>query len=271
MIALHFLASQNFKAEDITEFRLSLGDRNTWNITPEKIKTCLPNATFQKRNDFESNAYGIAFADPDKFMLLNTPAGTGSTGSAKIVIGIGTGLGIAQIICPDKGPPVIQRNHGAHMIPATITEEQRYLYQSVQKFKPDQSVAIYEDLISGPGLWRLYQLACESAHTHTEYADTNDMIARGRNDPLVQQSLKIFHENFGLFVHQATAFAFAYKGIYLTGGIIDRLVGQNLLDLETIEQNFKQNNVPIVTADVNATPIYWVKDEYIALEGLLRI
>ena len=66
-------------------------------------------------------------------------------------------------------------------------------------------------------------------HIPAEYTDTNDMIARGRNDPMAQYVLKLFHEVLGIFVHQTTAFGFAYDGLYLTGGIIDRLVGHNLV------------------------------------------
>ncbi len=269
-IASHFLNSQNVKVQDITEFRLSLGDRNTWNITQEKIAQCMTRAHLIKINDFEANAYGIAYATNDQFVLLNRPTGTASKGTSKCVMGVGTGLGHAYIIDTKSGP-YIQRSHGAHMIPATLNQSQVELYQSLQKFKQDQTCPIYEDMLSGSGIWHMYQLACEAAHTHVEYTDTNDMLNRGRNDPLVQQILAVFHENLGIYAHQLTAFGFSYKGIYLTGGIIDRLVGNNLWDQGSFEKTFKQNNVPIVSADVEATPLYWVKDEYIALTGLLRI
>ncbi len=269
-ITTHFLNSQKASPLEIKEFRLSLGDRNKWNISLEDVKKCLPNAIFKKVNDFEANAIGIAYAKDDQFVQLNMPSGQASKGASKAVMGVGTGLGHAYIIQTNNGPH-IQRSHGAHMVPVVLNQDQAALYQNLQKFKRDKTCAIYEDLLSGLGLWNMYQLACEAAHTHTEYTDTNDMINRGRNDPLVQQILKTFHENLGLYAHQLTAFGFSYAGVYLTGGIIDRLVGNNLWDQISFDRNFKQKNVPIVCHDVGATPLYWVKDEYIALSGLMRI
>jgi glucokinase len=268
-IALHYLHSQNIQPEIITEFRLSLGDRNLWNLDAKKLAEILPKAIFKKRNDFEANALGIFVIDGTGLLPLLESDGNPSEGASCVVIGVGTGLGLAYIMDGPNGP-FIQRTHGGHMVPATITAEQTELFGELQKFKSDGTVAIYEDLISGPGLWNMYCLACEKAHTHREYFDTNDMLVKGGNDPLVQNLLCIFHEMLGLFAHQAVMFGFSFGGIYLTGGILDRLVGQNLWDGERFLKSFRQKNVPIVLKDIEATPIYWIKDEFIALSGLLR-
>ncbi|MCB1558150.1 MAG: glucokinase [Alphaproteobacteria bacterium] len=269
-IVMHYLASQNIKASEIVELRLSLGDRNKWGINENEVRKTLPQAVYKKLNDFEANAQGVARTSNDNFMFLTPAKETSSKGSSKLVVGVGTGLGHAFIIETPEGT-YIQRSHGGHMIPATTSEEQRQIFLDLQKFKKDGTVTIYEDLISGPGLWHMYQLSCEKAHTHTEYFDTNNMLEKGRNDPLVQQGLKLFHEMLGLYCHQAVLFGFAFAGVYLTGGIIDRLIGHNLWDQKTFDLGFKQKNVPIVVADFDSTPIFWIKDEYIALEGLLKL
>ncbi len=267
-IASHYLHTQNIRAEEITDFRLSLGDRNTWNLDAQNLAQILPKATFKKRNDFEANALGISQIDKAGLLEISVSKGEATEGSSRVVIGVGTGLGLAYIMHTPSGP-FIQRTHGGHMVPATLTEEQAATFCELQKFKTDGTVSIYEDLISGPGIWNMYRLACEKAHTHTEYFDTNDLLAKGRNDPLVQNILRIFHEMLGVFAHQAVMFGFSFSGIYLTGGIIDRLVGQNLWDGDSFLKNFKQKNVPIVVHDITSTPVYWIKDEFIALNGLL--
>lgn len=268
-ISDHYLHSQNIKPEDITDFRLSLGDRNMWNLDAQKLAQTLPNATFKKRNDFEANALGVSYIDETGLLEISASKGLATEGASRVVIGVGTGLGLAYIIDTPNGP-FIQRTHGGHMIPATLTEEQAATFCDLQKFKTDGTVSIYEDLISGPGIWNMYRLACNRAHTHAEYFDTNDLLTKGRNDPLVQNLLRTFHEMLGLFAHQAVMFGFSFGGIYLTGGIIDRLIGHNLWDGDSFLKSFKQKNVPIVVQDIAATPVYWVKDEFIALNGLLK-
>ncbi len=268
-VACHFLTSQQEKPEDISELRLAYGGQFVWPITNETIAQVLPNATLTKINDFEANARGIAAAKDDGFLRLNETVGTRPEGSARLVIGVGTGLGLAQIIDTPNGQH-IQKNHGGHMIPALPKAYQHDLFDALQTLKQKPSVMIYEDLLSGPGLYRAYTLMAERAQTDAEYRDTNDMIARGRHDPLAVEVLRVFHEVLGLFAHQAVAFTNAYGGLYLTGGIIDRLVGASLFDYATFAANFHQDSVPIVKSDVAATPVYWVKDEFIALTGLLK-
>lgn len=266
-----FLHGQNILPEEIRSFRLALGGRNPWQITKEEIAITLPHTDFVELNDFEANAHGIAMAESDDFMLLNHPRGTYSKdGSSKIVAGIGTGLGLAYIFETPSGP-LVRRTHGGHMLPATASETHRDLFDALHKNKKGPSASIYEDIVSGNGLFNLYRLLSERTHTHQEYRDANDLIDRGANDPLAQQAIKILHEMLGVFLHQAAAFGFAYGGIYLTGGIIDRLIGKGLFDMVAVEKFFHQDNAEIVQKDVSATPIYWVKDEFVALQGLLEI
>lgn len=269
-VATHFLYANGKQPADITSFKLSFGGQNPWDLSEETVRTFLPNAHYTRVNDFEANAWGIAFSDEDHFLLLNTPEGTCNKGASKIVLGSGTGLGLAYILTGKKETHV-QRTHGGHFFPAMATEEHRRIFEEIQKFKKTPSVIIYEDILSGPGIYNLYSLLAESTHTHVAYRDTNDLIERGRNDPLVEQALRIYHEVLGIFIHQVVACGFSYGGVYLTGGIIDRLVGHNLFDMQTVDKFFKQDNVEGVIDDMRATPIYWVKDEFIALKGLLEI
>ncbi|HNQ91380.1 MAG TPA: glucokinase [Alphaproteobacteria bacterium] len=268
-VVMHFLSVAQKRTDEITSIRLSFGDLNPWKVTAEECVRFLPHAEFLKVNDFEANSWGIATASEDEFLLLNNPHGTCSKGASKCVIGSGTGLGFAYI-CETKHGPYVQRAHGGQMLPSFGSEEHRDVFESVERFRHSDA-PMYEDVLSGPGMFNVYKLLADRTHTHKEYRDTNDMIEHGRGDPLVQQTLRLFHEILGIFAYQALAFGFSYKGIYLTGGVIDRLVGNNLFDFETFEKFFKRDNVTLVWNDTCATPVYWVKDEFIALKGLLEI
>lgn len=274
----HFLHAQEIDPSTIDSFRLAYGGRNPWETTKDAIKDTLPEADFVKLNDFEANAYGIsALPDQgegsDETVLLNRPGrGRGEVGNkARLVAGIGTGLGLAYVFETPSGR-YVHPTHGGHMLPACAQGTPHGELIASLAARRDQATApIYEDIVSGPGLFALYRLLQERTHTHPDYRDANDLIDRGQGDPIAQQALKILHEMLGVFLHQAVLFGGAYGGIYLTGGIIDRLVGKGLFDMETVGNFMDQDNVPVVRQDVASVPVFWVRDEFIALKGLLEL
>lgn len=267
--ARHFLTSSDISPNDISALGLAFGSRNPWQITSESVAALLPRAEFYKINDFEANAYGVLnISEEDLFLLNKDPLPKNQrTNGAKCVVGPGTGLGLAYIFEGPQGK-LVQKTHGGHMRPACLGEESPLLFQSLAALRPDGTIPIYEDVVSGPGLYNLYRIFSSRNHLGLEYRDTHELLAKGRNDPLVIQSLKVFHEWLGVFVHQAVAFGNSYGGVYLTGGIMDKLALLDLFDSSTFFDSFYQKNVPIVMADVLATPVYWIRDEYVSLRGL---
>lgn len=262
-----FLQAQSTLPEDITAFYFAFSNRNEWNTDETILQQFLPNAKIRQINDFEANAYGVIQAEDTDLILLNKPNGDKVKQASKTVIGVGTGLGLAYI-CNFNGKPHIQRSHGGHMLPArSPAHEGLYEYLSKQK----NEALIYEDILSGRGLYAVYAYLSEINYLDREYADIEMLMLHGKDNPVFQQALAIFYEMLGLFAHHAVAFGYAYDGIYLTGGVIDRLMLAELFKVEIFLSTFRQNNVPIVQHDVAATPIYWLKDEFISLRGLLKL
>ncbi len=264
---VEFLASQNTQAESVTAFYLAFSNRNQWNTHPDEIRSALPKAIIRQVNDFEANAHGVISADKSDFMLLNKPSGETVVHSSKIVMGVGTGLGFAYI-CNDKGREFIQRTHGAHMLPVYAPEHEE-LYKFVMKDSAD--ALIYEDVLAGRGLFSIYKYLSQRNHLDIEYADAEIMMRDGRDNPVFRQALDIFHELLGLFAHQAVAFGYSYGGIYLTGGVIDRLMLAGLFNIDKFMTSFVQKNVSVVVHDVLATPVFWIKDEFVSLKGLQHL
>lgn len=267
--ARHFLASSEMSPDGISALGLAFSGRGIWQVTQESVAGLLPRAMFYKINDFEANAYGVLDISEESFLPLNAVSlpKDQSSSKTKCVVGPGTGLGLAYVIEGPQGK-MVQKTHGGHMLPAGLGEDSILLFRSLAALRSDGTIPIYEDVVSGPGLYNLYRVFASQNHLGVEYQDTHEMLAKGRNDPLVIQSLKVFHEWLGIFVHQAVAFGNSYGGVYLTGGIMDKLVSLDLFDSPTFFEAFYQKNVPIVMEDVLATPVYWIRDEYISLRGL---
>ncbi len=261
-----FLQHVSFHAEKISAFYLAFSNRNEWNTHPGQIRGIIPNAVIRQVNDFEANAHGVLGAEKTDFALLKNGDGAPPEGASAAVIGVGTGLGLAYL--RGEGRKFVQRTHGAHMLPAYAPQHED-LYKFLSKDKAE--ILIHEDALSGKGLYKIYQFLSTRNHLDLEYPDAETLMLKGKDNPVFQEALNIFHELLGIFAHHAVAFGYAYKGIYLTGGVIDRLMLAGLFNTEKFVENFHQKNIPVVLRDVRATPVYWIKDEFVSLKGLLHL
>jgi glucokinase len=263
-----YLLSQSIKAQDVTALYLAFSNRNNWKTEESMLRAVLPNAALRQINDFEANALGLLTTDTSDLTPLISAAG-GIARAARAVIGVGTGLGLAYI--EGQGAEAfVRRTHGGHMLPATALREHRDIFDHIAASKKDGTIPIFEDVLSGSGLFALYRFVCHASHLNPEYHDTADLLLSGKDDPVMRQTLRLFHEILGVFAHEVAAFGYAYNGLYITGGIIDRLMAGGLFDTQAFTAHFHQKNVPIVVEHVKATPVYWVRDEFVSLRGLLR-
>lgn len=263
---ISFMGPEQFDPLSITDILIAKSDRNHWIVEQESIRTIFPVSKIIKVNDFAANALGLMNVATHDLVHIGGVRILPDTGLPMAVIGPGTGLGLAYIL-PGK---YVQRTHGGHMLPALVTPEQIALFDELQSFKKDKTTPIYEDALSGDGLLNIYKILCRRHHLDCEYADAHHLMDAGRNNPVACQALKYYHEILGLFAHQVLAFGYSYGALFLTGGITDKLIGYDLFDKETFFKSLYQQNVPIVLHDVKSTPVFWVKDEFISLRGLLR-
>lgn len=262
-----YLSTQHIRATDVTAFYLAFSNRNEWNTQPETLRLALPNAVIRQVNDFEANAYGVLAGTPEDFIALKAGDSNTVPHSSKTVIGVGTGLGLAYI-SGEKGSGFVQRTHGGHMLPVFAPRFDA-LYAHLQKQKSD--ILIYEDILSGRGLYDVYKFLAETNHLDAEYPNAESLMRDGKDDPVFHQALDVFCEMMGLFAHHAVAFGYAYGGIYLTGGVIDKLMLAGLFRTEKFLENFLQKNVEIVKNHADATPVYWIRDEFVSLKGLYTL
>jgi glucokinase len=263
---LHYIEQNNYRPQQIEHILIAKSGRNNWDISGDSILKIFTNSKFSLINDFEANALGLVDAIPNDLMHLGGEKLVSDAQYPMAVIGSGTGLGLAYISILGK----VQQTHGGHMLPAITSREQLELFAELQNFKTIKTIPIYEDALSGNGLLNIYKILSGRHHLDCDYTDTHQLLATGRNNPLVQQSLKFYHEILGLFAHQVLAFGYSYGALYLTGGVTDRIITHDLFDRETFFKNLYQNNVPVVLDNVKSTPVFWVKDEFISLKGLLK-
>lgn len=223
--------------------------------------------------------------------------------------GTGLGLGYLHMHSEDhQNSYFVQKTHGGHFALASLTPEQQSVIDIYKKLKSSldisySSVAVFEDFVSGPGLQRLYEIICmqrgckiefQTAQSIFEHLQSHNMnyqkhmqdfidgdqescahesINSGRDVEDVKEelltSLRLFHEFLGLFSSTVTIAGHAYGGLYLTGGVVDRLFSMGLFDQKSFQKYFFLDCVSSVKDALMSTPVYHVKKSYLALHGLL--
>lgn len=268
-----YLTEARIKGTEVSEFRMAIGNRSPWDNIETIVNEVCPGAKYKQINDFAANSYGIAMVPDCKLRTIRAAnQAIIPTYAARAVIGPGTGTGLAYINKTKFGEHV-QCNHGAHMPPTYPSPEHQELFAAIHAVRKLSPQIIVEDILSGPGLWALYNYFHAKSGTKRTlpYRDTNDMIRNCADDMIAAESLRVFHEVFGAFAAQVIAFGYAYRGLYLTGGITDKLMEFGRFDIQSFLRFYDLKYVDIVSAHVAATPIYWVDDTFISLKGLLHI
>ncbi|MCB1720161.1 MAG: glucokinase [Rhodospirillales bacterium] len=236
-------------------------NKNTWIIDPKELE----GEGWQVErivNDFEAAAWSLLVLEGDDLNVVRSGA---PASPSKCILGPGTGLGLAYVHQGDR--PVVQPTHGGHLPVACLTDEQVLVIQAVQRLKNNDTIAVYENVVSGPGLYNLYRALCLIGGSSVQVQSPEEMLQR-LDDLKVSTALRLFHEFLGLFAASSVIAGHAYGGLYLTGGVLGRLIEAGQFDQEHFKRWFCLHGIAPVTRDLRAMPIYHITYLYPALKGL---
>jgi glucokinase len=234
-------------------------NNNTWHIRTDDLRARGWDVALII-NDFEAATWALSTLGPGEKTLWRPGAGASNT---LCLIGPGTGLGLGYWHPLQK--PFVQKTHGGHMPVSATTDEQWRIIQIVRTHKP---VPVFENVVSGPGLDNLYSACCQLAGMPRAFEKIEDITAHADHPP-AKQALRLFHEFMGLAAANAVITGHAYGGLYLTGGVLERLVSAELFDLPAFLEFFDLEVAASVRRDLRATPVYFITIPNPALKGLL--
>jgi glucokinase len=173
-------------------------------------------------NDLAAAARGIDALTPRD--LVTIQEGKAAPGEPRVVLGIGTGLGVAYLVADGDGYREIPGEGGhAGFAPATYAQSQ--LWQSI--FEHHGRVAA-EDVVSGMGLTHIFSFVrAAGAHAKGEPEDTitADWLAdrASKGDLQCSGALDLFIECLGNVAGDHALAVMARGGVYLMGGVITRV------------------------------------------------
>lgn len=176
-------------------------------------------------NDFEAAASGVEALGPGDSVVLQQ--GEPMTHAARVVIGAGSGLGVAYVLPQGKRDLVIA-GEGGHAGFAPADAEQMRLWQVLQQQFGRVSV---EHVVSGPGLVRIYEFLCaeqpelrsQMETVRAEGAAAVSRLALEHGDALACRALDLFFACYGAVAGDHALTVTARGGVYIAGGIAAKI------------------------------------------------
>jgi glucokinase len=220
-------------------------------------------------NDFTAAARGIEALAAEELHTLQE--GAPQAGEARVVVGAGTGLGVAALLPQDGGWRVVA-GEGGHIGFAPADEEQVGLWRFLRQRSTQVST---ERVLSGSGLVETYRFLC----TREGGGDTPDPLAA--IDPAAAISrlaleqpqsrsaaaLDMFVRAYGAFAGDLALLFMARGGIYLAGGMAPKILPLLRQGGFLAAFRAKAEHAPLMPG----FPIHVVANEKLGLQGALRI
>ena len=192
-----------------------------WRIDADRLSGRFAIPRLDLRNDFEAAAFGLDDVDPALSTTLQ-PAEF-SASRPRVIIGAGTGLGIAYLL-PDRHGPRIVAGEGGHAGFAPTNAEQIALWQFVE---PEVGRVAAEHLLSGAGLVRLYAFTLQDELPEDVREQGAGAVALrfDRGEPAAMRALDLFASILGATAGDHALAVLATGGVYIAGGIAPRFAG----------------------------------------------
>lgn len=227
---------------------------NDWSFSCRELASQFGFTQLACINDFEANAYALPHLTEAERTPLQT--GAGKPGSLA-TLGPGTGLGGATLDAAGA-----RACEPGHMGLSPATELELAIFRQLLRQHDD----VYAELlVSGPGLQRLYQtlgLVCGQATDPLDAAEISSRAQAGE-DPLCVQALAIFCALLGSVSGDFVLATGAYKGLYLAGGIVPRILP--FLRQSDFLQRFRAKGG--MSAHLEAVDIFAITTAYPGLTG----
>lgn len=219
-----------------------------WTIDGAALETRFGLGPLWLINDFAAVAHGVTALKSEQTCLLQ--AGEPHEEGVKLVLGAGTGLGMAII----AGGRILP-SEGGHIGFAPADETQWQVWRALQT---EYGRVTAERVISGPGLANIHRsLAGESL-------DPAGVVARARqNDAGAQRSLEVFFSAYGAFAGDMALAVLAHGGVFLAGGVTQHLLSELSTSGFLAAFNDKAEHAELV----RRMPVSVVTDPDIGLQG----
>ncbi len=198
---------------------------NPWAIVAHVLQAKLGMASVRLVNDFAAQSMAVPLLAADALVpvgALGAPALHQPRAQTFVVMGPGTGLGVAGLLWRD-GQWIVLETEGGHAgFAAHTTEDVEILHRLNARFGRVSN----ERMICGNGLVNLYLALADIADQPAEEYTPEDITARAENgsDPLCVRTVETLAGIFGSVAGDLVLTLGGWDGVYLTGGVLPFLL-----------------------------------------------
>lgn len=192
---------------------------NHWDFLKSDVQQQLNLSLFKVINDFTAQALGVPHVAASDFVEVQP--GHTQAHSTRLIIGPGTGLGVAGVF-PGQHAWIPLPTEGGHVTFAPTDSTERALLDVFLQRHKRVSV---ERILCGQGLLELYQAYCTLEGMAPRFTSPAEVTtAAHEGDSLATTALLRFLKILGDVCGDATLTMGARGGVYLCGGILPRLL-----------------------------------------------
>ncbi len=231
-----------------------------WSVDPAELARTLHLSTVIMFNDFEALALALPYLREDQ--LLKVGGGEPSSRAPRVVLGPGTGLGVAGLVYGDQRYTPLA-GEGGHVSLAPEGERDFALWAHLDRLHGRISA---ETLLSGDGLARLYRALARQEGVDGDWcregADATGAAAR--NDPIADEAIDLFLTYLGRVAGDLALTFLARGGVYIGGGIVPRFADRLATSGFRAAFEAKAPHGPIL----REIPTYLITEPQPAISGL---
>ncbi|GGX86892.1 glucokinase [Litchfieldella qijiaojingensis] len=192
---------------------------NAWEFSRRDVQRELDLTLFKVINDFTAQALGVPHVDASNLVAIGE--GRATEGCARLVIGPGTGLGVAGVF-PGQHAWVPLPTEGGHVTFAPTDEREQNL---LRYFRSRYGRVSVERILCGQGLLDLYCAHASLKGANPRYTTPAEVTsAANEGDAIAVDTVKRFLKILGDVCGDAALTLGARGGVYLCGGILPRLL-----------------------------------------------
>lgn len=211
-------------------------------------------------NDFAAMGYGVTVLENED--LITIQKGQLESSGNCIVLGAGTGLGVAQLISVNDQHHVVASECGHSNFAAFDEDTVALSHHHIKQL----GYCSIEHVLSGPGISHIFQFVCGTGNYKSVLPLNSDAatIARsGSTDSAAKKTMQIFASIYGSVAGNLALINLAYGGVYLTGGVAAK--NSELLQTPAFINAFHHKGK--MSRLMPLFPVYIVTNEHCGLLG----
>ncbi|SDT90094.1 glucokinase [Halopseudomonas salegens] len=232
---------------------------NHWHLSRSSLCRRFSLSRLVLLNDFAATALGVTHLGNVDYLPLRQ--GRADSTAPIVVIGAGTGLGVATLVPASDGTHTVLAGEGGH-IDLPLGDDQEIALWREMKVKQGRVQA--EDVLSGRGLLQLYQAVCAIERIEPRFTSPEAVSAAAlAGDPGATKTLERFCIWLGRVAGNNVLTLGARGGVYIAGGIVPRFA--SFVASSGFTYGFSDGHR---MADyLDQVPVWLVTAEFVGLEG----